>query len=285
MTGVQTCALPISRIEKNLYGLEIDPEEALTEFKTTYTKEINTAFDALVHDRATDLPFDRDIFQRLKELTPPGLDEIMALMKIVELMKSGEYDSIIIDTAPTGHAMRLLELPDIALDWFDAFGGIIRKYRGMISMLDTLRIVLEKKRDTKEMLKIMRNEEETEFVVVTIPEAMSVFETENFISKLKSAELFLEHIIINGIIPIPATNCGFCISQLKNQREYIQNLKEQGYKITEIPLFEHEVRGIDMLADFGELIYGDKGEGKREQNAPEMGTGRKLYNFIYRGER
>jgi len=254
----------ITRIEKNLYGLEIDPEEALTEFKTTYAKEINTAFDALVHDRATDLPFDRDIFQRLKELTPPGLDEIMALMKIVELMKSGEYDSIIIDTAPTGHAMRLLELPDIALDWFDAFGGIIRKYRGMISMLDTLRIVLEKKRDTKEMLKILRNEEETEFVVVTIPEAMSVFETENFISKLKRAELFSEHIIINGIIPIPATKCSFCISQLKNQREYIQNLKEQGYKITEIPLFEHEVRGIDMLADFGELIYGDKGEGKRE---------------------
>lgn len=275
----------ITRIEKNLYGLEIDPEDALTEFKTTYTKEINAAFGAFIHDKAIDLPFDRDIFQRLKELTPPGLDEIMALMKIVELMKSGEYDLIILDTAPTGHAMRLLELPDIALDWFDAFGGIIRKYRGMISMLDTLRIVLEKKRDTKEMLKIMRNEEETEFVVVTIPEAMSVFETENFISKLKKAKLFLEHIIINGIIPIPATNCGFCISQLKNQREYIQNLKEQGYKITEIPLFEHEVRGIDMLADFGELIYGDKGEGMRGKNAPEMGTGRKLYNFIYRRER
>jgi arsenite-transporting ATPase len=275
----------ITRIEKNLYGLEIDPEEALNEFKTTYTKEINTAFDALIRDRATDLPFDRDIFQRLKELTPPGLDEIMALMKIVELMKSGEYDLIILDTAPTGHAMRLLELPDIALDWFDAFGGIIRKYRGMISLLDTLRIVLEKKLDTREMLKILRNEEETEFVVVTIPEAMSVFETENFISKLKRAELFLEYIIINGIIPIPATKCGFCISRLKNQRKYIQNLKDSGYKITEIPLFEHEVRGIDMLADFGELIYGDRGEGKREANAPEMGTGRKLYNFIYRRER
>jgi arsenite-transporting ATPase len=263
----------ITRIEENLYGLEIDAEEALTEFKATYTKEINAAFDAFIRDNAVDLPFDRDIFQRLKELTPPGLDEIMALMTIVELMKGGEYDLIILDTAPTGHAMRLLELPDIALDWFDAFGGIIRKYRGMISLLDTLRIVLEKKRDTKEMLKILRNEEETEFVVVTIPEAMSVFETENFISKLKRAELFSEHIIINGIIPIPATKCGFCISQLKNQRKYIQNLKDSGYKITEIPLFDHEVRGIDMLAVFGKLIYGDKDEGKIDKNGGEMGIG------------
>ena len=252
----------ITRIEKNLYGLEIYPEEALNEFRTTYTKEINEAFDALASERraAIDLPFDRDILQRLKELTPPGLDEIMALMKIEELVKSGEYDLIILDTAPTGHTIRLLELPDIALDWFDAFGRIIYKYRGVISLVDTLRFVLEKRRDTEKTIKILRNKEETEFVMVTIPEAMSVFETENFISELKKAELFLEHIIINGIIPIPAMKCGFCISRLENQRECIQELKKSGYKISEIPLHEHEIQGIDMLADLAGTLYNDEGK-------------------------
>ena len=272
----------VTKIEKNLYGLEIDAEEALDEFRDKYMKEIKGAFNALVSDRKTaiDLPFDRDIFQRLKELTPPGLDEIMALMKILELMKSSEYDLIILDTAPTGHTIRLLELPDIALEWFDAFGRIIYKYRGVISLTDTLRFVLEKRRDMEETIKILRNEEETEFVVVTIPEAMSVFESVKFISELKKAEIFLEHTIINGIIPIPATKCGFCISQLKNQREYIQELKELGYKITWIPLFEHEIRGIDMLATFGGVMYGGEGEVKRGENAPEMRIGRRFHGIL-----
>lgn len=272
----------VTEIENNLYGLEIDAEEAMDEFRAKYTTDINKAFDALARDRRSgiDLPFDRDILQRLKELTPPGLDEMMALAKIVELMKSGEYDLIILDTAPTGHTIRLLELPDIALDWFDAFSGIIRKYRGVVSLTDTLRLVLEKRRDTKETLKILRSEEETEFVVVTIPEAMSVFETEHLISEIKKAEICLEHVVINNIIPIPAAKCSFCISQLKSQREYIKEIGEFGYKITEIPLFEHEIRGIDMLADFGEMLYGGEGEGKSGENAPELGIGRRFHSLL-----
>ena len=272
----------VTQIENNLYGLEIDAGEAMDEFRAKYTADINKAFDALARDRRSgiDLPFDRDILQRLKELTPPGLDEIMALAKIVELMKSGEYDLIILDTAPTGHTIRLLELPDIALDWFDAFSGIIRKYRGVVSLTDTLRLVLEKRRDTKETLKILRSEAQTEFVGVTIPEAMSVFETEHLISEIKKAEICLEHIIINGIIPAPAARCSFCISQLKNQREYIKEIGEFGYKITEIPLFEHEIRGIDMLADFGEMLYGGEGEGKRAENTPEMRIGGGFHDIL-----
>ena len=272
----------VTEIENNLYGLEIDAEEAMDEFRAKYTAEINEAFDGLARDRRSgiDLPFDRDILQRFKELTPPGLDEMMALAKIVELMKSGEYDLIILDTAPTGHTIRLLELPDIALDWFDAFSGIIRKYRGVVSLTDTLRLVLEKRRDTKETLKILRSEAQTEFVVVTIPEAMSVFETEHLISEIKKAEICLEHVIINGIIPIPATKCSFCISQLKSQREYVKEIGEFGYKITEIPLFEHEIRGIDMLATFGEMLYGGEGEGKRGENAPELGIGHRFHSLL-----
>jgi len=265
----------VTKIENNLYGLEIDAEEAMAEFRAKYTAEINEAFDGLARDRRSgiDLPFDRDILQRLKELTPPGLDEMMALAKIVELMKSSEYDLIILDTAPTGHTIRLLELPDIALDWFDAFSGIIRKYRGVVSLTDTLRLVLEKRRDTKETLKILRSEAQTEFVVVTIPEAMSVFETEHLISEIKKAEICLEHIIINGIIPAPAAKCSFCISQLKSQREYVKEIGEFGYKITEIPLFEHEIRGIDMLADFGDVIYG-------EGRGAETEIGNKIRGFL-----
>ncbi|MDI6884980.1 MAG: TRC40/GET3/ArsA family transport-energizing ATPase [archaeon] len=264
----------ITKIEDNLYGLERDAEEAMDEFREKYIEEIKEAFDALADRKISiDLPFDRDILQRLKELTPPGLDEIMALMKMVELMKSSEYDLIILDTAPTGHTIRLLELPDIALEWFDAFSRIIYKYRGLVSLKNTLRFILDKKKDTEETIKILRSEGETEFVVVTIPEAMSVFETERLVSELKKAEICLEHVIINGIIPIPATECSFCISQLKNQREYVKELRKLGYKITEMPLFEHEIRGIDMLADFGKVIYG-------EGRSHKMGIGNKLFGFL-----
>ena len=68
-----------------------------------------------------EIKFDREAMRELVELTPPGIDEIAALGTISDLLDEERYHTIILDTAPTGHLIRFLKLPQVALSWVRTF--------------------------------------------------------------------------------------------------------------------------------------------------------------------
>ena len=82
-------------IIKNIWCLETDAQESLAEYKARYGDTIRE-----IADRAT--YFDKQDIEGFLDLSLPGLDEVMAIVQIVDLLKAGEYDLIILDTAPTG---------------------------------------------------------------------------------------------------------------------------------------------------------------------------------------
>ena len=86
-------------------------------------KFLHTAFENF------DIPFDRRVMERMLDLSPPGLDEIMALVRAMEFLAAGRYDLFILDSAPTGHLLRLLELPELIDQWLKTFFGLLLKYR------------------------------------------------------------------------------------------------------------------------------------------------------------
>ena len=63
------------------------------------------------------------------DLSPPGLDEIIALVRAMEFLEAGRYDIFILDSAPTGHLLRLLELPELIDQWLKTFFGLLLKYK------------------------------------------------------------------------------------------------------------------------------------------------------------
>ena len=243
----------------NLFALERDAKKIFEDFKKRYIEEINAVFDALEGEKGTvDLSFERHTTLDLFSLTPPGLDEIMALAKIMEFTETQKYDLFVLDTAPTGHLLRLLELPDIVVKWFDKLIKMLRKYRGRMRIAETIKLLLETKKKIRATQGTLTDSEKTEFVTVTIPEAMGIFETKRLLQELRSLRIPSEYIIINRVLP-PST-CSFCSSKRKEQERYIEEISGLFTEsaITEMPLLPSEVRGIDALSNFAEIMYGGR---------------------------
>ena len=107
-----------------LHVLELDAQQCLTEFR-----EQNGGMLREIAAAGTFLD-DEDIHQFLS-LSLPGLDELMALLKISSWVESGQYDCIVVDTAPSGHTLRLLAMPDLIRRWLGVLEVLLGKRRYM----------------------------------------------------------------------------------------------------------------------------------------------------------
>ncbi|MDI6887450.1 MAG: ArsA family ATPase, partial [Candidatus Thermoplasmatota archaeon] len=245
------------QIKENLYAVAMDADEALNEFKQTYKKEIDEIFEGFVTGGAgIDLPFDRKMFDRVLELSPPGLDELMALTKIMDFIEEGRYDIFILDTAPSGHLLKLLELPAMVMDWLSALIKTMMKYRKIVSLYNCMKLVLTKKKLVKNLISLLKDESRTEFVVVTVPEKLGIVETERVVKRLRELEIPVHKIVINKVTPL--SSCSFCASRAERELDYVKDIynKFSNFTITEMPLFPHEVRSVDGLLEFAQVMYG-----------------------------
>ena len=234
----------ITKIKDNLDALEINSYALLNELKTKYKSEINDFFKSVFKPTKTaviDVPYDRKVMEDLFDLAPPGIDEIMALKTMMDLMNEREYDLFILDTAPTGHTIRLLEMPGLAEEWISTLLDIQEKYPISPGIGDTLTEMLE---TIKKVRGILAKPEKTEFVIITIPEAMSLLETKDLLEGLKRLKIPVECLIINKMIP--KSKCDFCTSKRAEQFGYIKKLKELGLKTAGVELFNKEIKGQDL---------------------------------------
>lgn len=240
---------------ENLYAMEIAASQVLKEFKEKYGEDILDILhkDTYLAEEEAEEMFSLDI---------PGLDEVMGLKKIIDFMESKEYDLYIVDTAPTGHTLRLLTLPELLDDWIKFLAKTRWRYHYMIERISGRDItekadlfLLEMKKTVKRVRDLLRDAQRTEFIVVTIPEAMGVRETEDLINDLQKLNIPSGHIIINNIFP--DNDCQFCEARRREQGKYIKEIKNlfPGFKITEITLQAEEIREIKKLQQLAKMLF------------------------------
>lgn len=245
---------PIVKI-KNLFAMEIDAKQVLKKFRQEYGKDISD-----ILQQGTYLA-DPEI-EEMISLDIPGLDEVMALKKITDFMENHEYQLYIIDTAPTGHTLRLLTLPDLIDDWIKFLASLRWKYHTMVRhfareqrLEKADQFLIEMKKTVKKVKSLLQDSIKTEFMTVTIPEALGVRETEDLINNLERLHIRSNHVIINNIFP--KNNCAFCQSKRKEQNKYIDQIKKKfrGRIITEVGLQDREVKGINRLKELGKFLF------------------------------
>ena len=240
---------------KNLFAMEIDAKKVLEEFKKEYGEDILDILQEgtyLANEEAEEL-FSLDI---------PGLDEVMGLKKITDFMDSQEYSLYIVDTAPTGHTLRLLTLPELLDDWIKFLASLRWKYHAMVRQFareervtKADQFLLEMKRTVKKVRELLQDEKRTEFIVVTIAESMGVRETEDLINTLEKFHIPSRHIIINNIFP--KEDSDFAKLKRKNQEKYINEIKKKfsNHAITEVLLHADEIQGIKSLESLGKQLF------------------------------
>jgi len=240
---------------ENLWAMEIDAKIVLKEFKEEYGEDILDILQkgTYLSDKEAEEMFELDI---------PGLDEVMGLKKITDFMDSQEYDLYIVDTAPTGHTLRLLTLPELLDEWIKFLASLRWKYHYMVERFSGEKkiekadeFLLTMKKTVKKVRSLLKDSAKTEFIVVTIPEAMGVLETEDLIKDLEKSHIPTSHIIINNIFP--ENKCDFCKSRRKNQEKYISEIKGkfESFNISEIILKSEEIRGIKNLKNLARELF------------------------------
>lgn len=239
----------------NLFAMEIDARKVLQDFKEEYGGDI---LDIL--QQGTYLADEET--EELLRLDIPGLDEVMGLKKITDYMDSSDYEVYIVDTAPTGHTLRLLMLPELLDNWIQFLARLRWKYHAMVRQFAREQriekadeFLLEMKKTVNKVKSLLQNSEKTEFVVVTIAEKMGVSETRDLISSLEQMRIPCRHIIVNNIFPQDGSD--FADKRRETQARYIHELKEKfsSRSITEVFLQPTEVQGIESLRKLATQLF------------------------------
>jgi arsenite-transporting ATPase len=189
----------------------------------------------------------------LVSLAPPGIDEIAALSAISDLTGENGYTSIVLDTAPTGHLIRFLELPGVALSWVRMFIKLLLKYKNVVRSSGVAEELIALSKNIKRVAALLTDPQECEFVGVAIPEQMSLEETTALDAQLERLKVPMRRLLINMIVPEEAAAaCAFCATRRKEQEKIVEAFRQRfkgAGKLFLAPQASHEIRGPKRLRE------------------------------------
>ena len=213
---------------RNLDAMEIDPGRWFEDLKNRYRSWTDDLFASIAGSSKLEIKFDREAMRELVELTPPGIDEIAALSSISDLLDQQDYETIVLDTAPTGHLIRFLELPQVALSWVRTFIKLLLKYQHIVHATRIAEELVALSKSIKRVLALLTDTQACEFIGVAIAERMSLEETVDLSKSLERLQVPLRRLLINGVVPEePAGSCGFCRSRRGQQLAVIDEFKRR----------------------------------------------------------
>lgn len=195
----------------------------------------------------------------------------MSFAEILKQVKSMSYETIIFDTAPTGHTLRFLQFPSVLekalakvsqlsaqygplLNGFLGQGGQLpngQNLNDMMAKLDSLRETIS------EVNAQFKDESLTTFVCVCIPEFLSLYETERMIQELSSYQIDTHSIVVNQLLfPGKGSDCDQCNARRKMQKKYLEQIEElyDEFNVVKMPLLVEEVRGKEKLEKFSDML-------------------------------
>jgi arsenite-transporting ATPase len=233
--------------------MEIDAVERFERVKERYLGWVDESFDALTAGSRWQIQFDREAMRELGSLAPPGIDEIAALSEIGVLLDKGSYTHIVLDTAPTGHLVRFLEMPGVALSWVRTFMKLLIKYKGLARWSDIAEELISLSKNIKRVAALLVDARQCEFTGVAVSERMSLEETARLAERLESLKVPMRRLLINKVVPVEAADsCRFCETRRRAQQAVIEDFRDRfegRARLFIAPQRPGDIRGRDQLLD------------------------------------
>ncbi|MDD2206945.1 MAG: ArsA family ATPase [Aminobacterium sp.] len=254
--------LDVVRIEENLWGIEIDAEEEAKKYMKAIQDKMLHIVSAVIVDE----------IKRQIEIAymSPGAEEAAIFDKFIELMESigKPYDAIVFDTAPTGHTLRLLTLPEILGVWIE---HLIEKRANAMELMkvaakydkelqekikeDPIIETLQKRRDKFTLArKILTDRENTAFYFVLNAEKLPIIETKRAIEILQKHNIGIGGVVVNKVIPEEAGP--FFEKRRIAQEQYLLQIDELfgSLGVTHVPMLDSDIQGLEQLNQIGPFI-------------------------------
>ncbi len=239
------------RLSPRLTVLEIDAPGEFAALKREYRQELEqflfTTFENF------DFPFDRQVLERMLDLSPPGLDEIMGLVQVLEFLEQGRYDLFVMDSAPTGHLLRLLELPELVDQWLKTFFGLLLKYHLASRFPGLSQKLVQFSRGLKRLRHLWRDPARTALYAVTILTEMAFQETCDLLQVCERLRLPVRGLFLN--LATPPGACPLCAALSRRERR-IQDKFQRTFAAQQTLIYrQSDPRGQARLGELGRALY------------------------------
>jgi len=248
----------IKELRKNLYALEIDPEKESEKYIERIKANMKKTVSPVIIS---------EIEKQLDAASvSPGSEESAIFDKLVEIINDygNEFDTIVFDTAPTGHTLRLLSLPELLGGWLDRLiekrynalkllGVANRQEKERIMEDPVIEILSTRKKNFERARETLIDKKMVSFVFVLNPEKLPIEETKKAIKVLEKYNIPVNNLVVNRILP-DNTNDDFWKARKELETQYLQEIFEsfKNKEIIKIPLLNSDVRAnhIERIAQY-----------------------------------
>ena len=239
-------------IEANLSAIECDATADFEDLKIAYQEELKHFLEKLAPN--FDFTFDRQVMERIMDLSPTGIDEVMAVTRIIDLLKQKTYDTIILDSAPSGHLIRLLETPELIRQWLRVFFDLFIKYKRIFRLPDIAARMVEISKGIKSLQEMLKASKKAMVYAVSILTQMSLAETEDLVSACDAMGADVPALFLNQATP--ESDCGMCMAVHRREARVRQQFEEElPHLLKAMVYYQPETTGRTALKLMGKRLY------------------------------
>jgi len=231
--------VPITGVN-NLFAMELDPDKATSEYRERTIAPLR----GLIPQESLAVVEE--------QLNSPCTAEVASFERFTDFLQDSDYDVVIFDTAPTGHTLRLLELPG---EWSKVIEHAAKDGSAGQTCIGPAAALAESKEKFDRALGAMRDPKQATFIFVLRPEATAIYETQRAISELNKLGIKSQELIVNGIYPESACDNSFMLRRFYKQQEYLMQVKDNlRLPATLMQLESNEVKGMESLQKIGKKL-------------------------------
>ncbi|CEJ46259.1 Arsenite-activated ATPase ArsA [Umezakia ovalisporum] len=192
-----------SSLATNLTGQEIDADEILDQFRTDYLWELADMISGqgTETNSTVDIAYLPGAWRQIMSQALPGIDEILSLITIMDLLDSNQQDLIVLDTAPTGHLLQFLAMPSALGDWLSWIFKLWIKYQNVLGRVDLIGRLRHLRQQVVQAQKKLKNPQHTQFIGIIQAEPAIIAEHVRLTESLKNMGIEQRYVVQNRYSP------------------------------------------------------------------------------------
>ena len=252
----------VTEVMPGLSGLEIDPEREARRYLDDVKARLTGLFaPGVIREAARQIELAASM---------PGVADVALFDRMADVMmtRAGEFDLVVFDTAPTGHSLRLLRMPELMTTWIEALARRRREANAgmaaagqvgtgaepapdpVLALLDQRAARLGAVRDE------LANGERVGFVLVLVPERLPIEETVRARQALEDSRMHVDGLVVNRVLPDEASGSYF-EARKSQERVYLDEIDRRlsGTPRAIVPLLPTDVHGLETLRTVGTFLF------------------------------
>ena len=244
--------------DPKLLALEVDSVVEFRRWSEEMRAKIDSALSSEQRGVHIDFSFDRHMFSALLDIVPPGVDELFAVFKILDLLEADSTQGarVLIDMAPTGHALELLRMPERMLLWSRLLLRAMAAHRQLPLAQEVAVEIARISQRVRSLAAMLKDGKRSRLFPVMLPEPLPDRQTERLLAEIKKLGAHTGPLFVNRVLfAEEAKRCPRCQVARRWQMATLQHLANKKRPFFVVRNFAREIAGAAALQSFTRQLW------------------------------